>query len=260
VAEVAVAAAVAATTAAAVAVVAGPSPDAPSPAPLAAVAVSSASLAPFQGTGRVAWVGVSAPPSEEGRKTLNELPEGVPPRGCLPPSLIARPSTPSLTAARSFSPLSSNALSRARQASADGRRTLHRDGLTLSMGAQPLSRPPPRRLNRGTQPLARPPPRTDDPVAADDSANLLGPVVDLDMLLARRMYAAYSAYYYSLPLTTHCSRTTAYCSLLGFTTAYYTTGTPPTAPTPPAPTAWRCAGPMVQAAYAPSLSLRKQSA
>jgi hypothetical protein len=191
---------------------------------------------------------------------LNELPEGVPPRGCLPPSLIARPSTPSLTAARSFSPLSSNALSRARQASADGRRTLHRDGLTLSMGAQPLSRPPPRRLSRGTQPLARPPPRTDDPVAADDSANLLGPVVDLDMLLARRMYAAYSAYYYSLPLTTHCSRTTAYCSLLGFTTAYYTTGTPPTAPTPPAPTAWRCAGPMVQAAYAPSLSLRKQSA
>lgn len=257
-AEVAKSRGVLTTAATAVAAAVGPSHDAPSPAlahprrpqvagllppPPAAVAVSSASLAPSQGSGRVTkWVGASAPSCEEGQTTLlrGELPAGVPPRGCLHPPLTAKPSPPSLTAARSLSPLSSDALSRARQASADGR--------TLSMG---------------TRSLLRPQPRTGDPVAADGSADLLGPVVDVDTLLAtllaRRMYAAYRAY--SLLRNTHCSRITAHCSLLG---TYYCllnyTGAPPTAPTPPAPTAWRCAGRRVPAAHAQSPSLDKTSA
>ena len=70
---------------------------------------------------------------------------------------------------------------------------------------------------------------------------------------------AYRAY--SLLRNTHCSRITAHCSLLG---TYYCllnyTGAPPTAPTPPAPTAWRCAGRRVPAAHAQSPSLDKTSA
>ena len=101
------------------------------------------------------------------------LPMGVPPRASRPPTLQARPSAPSLRGIRSegsLSPLPSDALSRARRASADGR--------TLSTHTHtPI-------------PLSRPPPRTDDPAAADGSDDPLGPVVDVDTLLARRMYAA----------------------------------------------------------------------
>ena len=75
----------------------------------------------------------------------------------------------------------------------------------------------------GTRSLLRPQPRTGDPVAADGSADLLGPVVDVDTLLAtllaRRMYAPLTAptLYYAI-LTAHVLLLIAHCLVL--TTAY----------------------------------------